>query len=246
MQLWRMKLKAFTIHLLLSVFIISLFLLVVTQFWYPGLLFNLENVWQGLEILIPVDAILGPVLTLILFAPGKKNLKLDLSVIALIQIGALFYGGMLIYQQRPVALAFVVDRFETVLANEDYVKDIRLKKANSPFSPSLSYVLPAQSDKERTRMLIEGTNIKAIGKRHVPITPNIAAIKKASLKPSSLTHISEHEKRRLEEFIQQNESRKELLLFPVQSSTYDAAILVFNINTEEVVQYLDIYPWVKP
>jgi hypothetical protein len=149
MQLWRMKLKAFTIHLLLSVFIISLFLLVVTQFWYPGLLFNLENVWQGLEILIPVDAILGPVLTLILFAPGKKNLKLDLSVIALIQIGALFYGGMLIYQQRPVALAFVVDRFETVLANEDYVKDIRLKKSKLPFF-SLTIVCTSSPIRQRT------------------------------------------------------------------------------------------------
>jgi hypothetical protein len=34
-------------------------------------------------------------------------------------------------------------------------------------------------------------------------------------------------------------------LLPVQSSTYDAAILVFNTNTIEVVQYLDISPWKK-
>lgn len=245
MQLWRMKLKAFTIHLLLSVLVISLFLLVVTQFWYPGQLFAIENVWQGLEILIPVDAILGPVLTLVLFIPGKKNLKFDLSIIALIQIGALFYGGMLIYQQRPVVLAFVIDRFETVLANEGYAADISTRNANTLFSPALSYVLPAQSAEERSHFLIEGISIKAIGERHVPIDKNIDALVKAALKPSSLKHINEHENELLKKFMQQDGSRKDLILLPVQSSTYDAAILVFNTNTIEVVQYLDISPWKK-
>ena len=52
---------------------------VIMSHWFPGYLFELENVWQGLRILVPVDAILGPLLTLIIFVPGKKGLKGDFS-----------------------------------------------------------------------------------------------------------------------------------------------------------------------
>ncbi len=77
-MLWRSKLYAFSIHLLFSATIIGIFMLIVTKFWFPDILFALENVWQGLQILIPTDAILGPVLTLVLFVPGKKGLVGDL------------------------------------------------------------------------------------------------------------------------------------------------------------------------
>ena len=116
----QIRFKAFGIHLALSIAVILIFLLIVTQFWYPGPLFKLEGVWQGLQILIPVDAVLDPILTLLLYVPGKKGLKLDLTIIAVLQVGALAYGGMLIYKQRPVAYAFVADRFGVVLASEEY------------------------------------------------------------------------------------------------------------------------------
>ena len=80
---WRVKLFAFFIHLIFSAMIIGIFMLVVTQLWFPDILFALENTWQGLKILIPVDAILGPVLTFVLFVPGKKGLKIDLTLIAI-------------------------------------------------------------------------------------------------------------------------------------------------------------------
>ena len=241
---WREKLKAFTLHLLISVLVITLFLLVISQFWYPEALFKLENAWQGLQILIPVDAILGPLLTLIVFVPGKKSLKLDLSIIAALQVSALIYGGILIYQQRPIALAFVIDRFETVLASESYASDIPLERfKDNKNSPLLTFVLPAQSVKEKSQSLLNGVNIKKRGERHYPIIENIELMKKVSIQPASLTLTTQEEKNRLAEFMKSYQSNKALLLFPVQSSTYDAVILVLDSNTGVVDRYLDIYPW---
>jgi len=244
MKLWRVKLKAFLIHLLLSAVIISLFFLVVSQIWFPDVLFKLENVWQGLEILIPVDAILGPLLTLVVFVPGKKRLKLDLSIIAALQVSALTYGGVLIYHQRPIALAFVIDRFETVIASESYVDDLPLDRfKDHESSPLLTFVLPAQSEKERSRFLLDGINIKKMGERHYPIIEYIDQMKKASIQPDSLAPTTQKEKNRLSKFMKNYQSNPNLLLFPVQSSTYDAAILVLDSNTGMVDSYLDISPW---
>jgi hypothetical protein len=44
------------------------------------------------------DLALGPLLTLIVFEPGKPSLKFDLSCIVLLQLGALLYGGTIINQ----------------------------------------------------------------------------------------------------------------------------------------------------
>ena len=84
-KVWQLKLVAFFIHLLFSALLIGCFMIIVTQVWFPDVLFRLENVWEGLQILIPVDAILGPVLTLILFVPGKKGLLSDLIIIVVIR-----------------------------------------------------------------------------------------------------------------------------------------------------------------
>jgi hypothetical protein len=74
--------------------------------------------WHVLRVLISVDLVVGPLLTLIVFKPGKRGLEFDLCVIALVQIVALIYGAETIYRQRPYFTVFAVDRFH-VLARED-------------------------------------------------------------------------------------------------------------------------------
>ena len=48
----------------------------------------------------------------------KKSLKMDLAVIIIIQLSALFYGIYSIFEGRPAWLAYNVDRFELVRNNE--------------------------------------------------------------------------------------------------------------------------------
>jgi len=241
----QIRFKAFGIHLALSIIVIMLFLLIVTQIWYPGPLFKLEGVWQGLQILIPVDAILGPILTLLLYVPGKKGLKLDLTVIAVLQVGALAYGGMLIYKQRPVAYAFVADRFEVVLASESYFYDIpteRFTDYNGSF-PFITYVLPPQSSQERAYFLINGINIKKLAERHYPIGQYIDTIAKESIDLDKLRQTNEKSTLAIDNFLKEHGEKSEFIFLPLQSSTYQNIIAVINVETRSIKGYVDLDPW---
>ena len=110
------RLKAAGIHFLISALAVALVIVGSLYFWYPGLQAYAAGLVTLLTILVLVDVILGPALTLIVFKPGKKSLKFDLGVIASIQLAALIFGVASIYQARPVYFAFVIDRFETVSA----------------------------------------------------------------------------------------------------------------------------------
>jgi hypothetical protein len=69
-------------------------------------------------ILVSVDVILGPLITLSIFNRGKPwvVLRRDLAVIGLIQLAALSYGLWTVFIVRPVHLVFEYDRFRVVHA----------------------------------------------------------------------------------------------------------------------------------
>lgn len=112
------RLRASALHLLCSAAVLSLFLTVIMLFWYPSPYFQADGGWTVLRILILVDLVLGPLLTLIVYQPGKPSLRFDMSCIVLMQVGALLYGGLTIYQGRPEFVVFAVDRFTTVAPAE--------------------------------------------------------------------------------------------------------------------------------
>ena len=108
------RLRAFLVHLSLSAAVVGTAFAVVFFIWYPQPYFKVVGAWYLVRILFIVDVVLGPLLTFIVFKPGKPGLKFDLTVIALVQVAALIYGGTIIYQERPYYLVFAVDRFELV------------------------------------------------------------------------------------------------------------------------------------
>ena len=100
--------------LLLGMAVFALFRFV----WYPDALFTLAGAGKLLFLVVGIDVVLGPLLTLIVFNPRKKSLIWDLAVILAVQIGALGYGVWVMAQSRPVFLVAVIDRLEVVSANE--------------------------------------------------------------------------------------------------------------------------------
>jgi hypothetical protein len=66
--------------------------LVIYYIWYPKPFFGISNTIEPLKLLILVDVIIGPLLTFIVYKKNKSTLVMDLSIIALLQIGAFFYG----------------------------------------------------------------------------------------------------------------------------------------------------------
>lgn len=106
--------QAFCLHLTLSLLAFSTLVFAMLALWFPGELFLLDGGWQGLKLVAMVDLVLGPALTLLLYKPGKPKLKLDLTLIASIQIAALGYGFVATYQQRTVAVVFAEGRLTTL------------------------------------------------------------------------------------------------------------------------------------
>ncbi len=108
------KLRAFLIHLSISTLVVGTVLAVIYFLWYPDPYLRISGAAKVIGMLIGVDLILGPSLTLMLFKPKKPGLVFDLSVIAVVQLAALVYGAASIYEERPYYLVFSVDRFEVV------------------------------------------------------------------------------------------------------------------------------------
>ena len=93
--------QAFGIHLAISIAIFLILLAVIIFYWYPGIFINAGG-WQGIKIVAGIDIILGPMLTLIVFNPIKKELSRDLTIIAVLQFSSLSVGTWLISQERPL------------------------------------------------------------------------------------------------------------------------------------------------
>ena len=110
--------SASAIHLALSLLVFVSFIAVLYFFWYPGNLFFMDGGWEGVKLVAMVDVVLGPLLTFLLFKPGKPGLKLDMSLIAGVQIAALLYGIYTTYNQRIVALVYADERFNTLTMAE--------------------------------------------------------------------------------------------------------------------------------
>jgi hypothetical protein len=110
--------QAAPIHLLISAVIATLVVSSMLLLWYPQPFFTAAGGATLLILMIGVDVIIGPLLTLIVYDPRKKSLMWDLAIIATLQVAALMYGVYVMFDARPVYAVFAADRFELVSANE--------------------------------------------------------------------------------------------------------------------------------
>ena len=147
--------RAFLIHLGISASVVGLAILVIFAFWYPPPYFQVIGTWSVLRVLIAVDLVLGPLLTLLVFRRGKKRLVFDMSVIVAIQVSALVYGLAVIYQERPYAAVFVVDRFEILTRSEVDLSRATPDLRHKPLRGPLLAVALVPTDMEERIALIE-------------------------------------------------------------------------------------------
>jgi hypothetical protein len=124
--------KAFLIHLALSASVGLAVIAAMLLVWYPPPYFIATGGNDVVMILVGVDVVLGPLITLVVFNPAKalRLIRLDLAVIAVLQLGALAYGIHVVAIARPVYMVFTVDRFDLVLAND--LRDEELARVTDP------------------------------------------------------------------------------------------------------------------
>jgi hypothetical protein len=115
-----MRWRAASLHLGACLLIAALAALLVFLCWYPWPFAAITDVAPVFLMLVGIDIAVGPALTLVVAKPTKHRAELvrDLSVIAILQLGALAYGLHSVASARPVALVFEADLLRLVTASD--------------------------------------------------------------------------------------------------------------------------------
>jgi hypothetical protein len=164
--------KAAGIHLLISIFIAAAVVAAMLLIWYPSPYFKAMGGGGLLMLVVGVDVVLGPLITLIIFNTKKKSLKFDLMCVAIVQIIALAYGVSTMFQARPAYTVFNKDRFDVVIAADMSDKE-RAKVTNAAFKsipltgPQLVAMDVPTDMKEIQRMLESGIDSRAFSQYYV-------------------------------------------------------------------------------
>lgn len=112
------KLKFAGLHLLISASIVITFLFFSYTFWYGNIYYDISGAWVPSKMLLMIDVILGPLLSFIIYKKGKKNLKVDLFIIGLIQIFAFIYGAYTLFLGKPSLVVLKQNTFEIIIEKE--------------------------------------------------------------------------------------------------------------------------------
>ena len=117
---WKQRLTASAIHLGISLAIAMVAAALVFGLWYPFPYRDTSGGRALFLIVVAVDVVLGPLITLTVFNKNKPRDELvrDLIIVGLIQLSALGYGLWTVAVARPVHLVFEYDRFRVVHAIE--------------------------------------------------------------------------------------------------------------------------------
>lgn len=167
----RHRARAAGLHLLISAAVAALAAVLVFALWYPGPYRLLAGGRDLFRLVMSVDVIIGPLLTFAVFsvAKPKTELRRDLAIVGAIQIAALVYGLQTVYEARPIAMVFEVDRFKLVTASSVSLDD--LPNAAPPYrtlpqaGPQLLGTRRPQQGDERNDALFKGAAGVDIGDR---------------------------------------------------------------------------------
>ncbi len=106
--------QAFLTHLTVSAALFLVLSYLIVFHWYPDFYFFLDGGNRAIATIFFVDVVLGPGLTLLVFKPGKKYLKFDMTMVLLVQLSALVWGVNNVYSERPATAVFYLGKFACI------------------------------------------------------------------------------------------------------------------------------------
>ena len=242
-RLFPAKLRAALIHIGISAAIFLVFLYLILVEWYPPPFFTTDGGWNGVVIMVLVDIVLGPALTFIIFNPRKsrKEILLDLSIVAVVQLGALAWGGYTVYNQRPVAVVEWEGTLhplttEPLHAQEKSLAD--LQQFGVGPRPLIRAEPPKTKDEVGTMMELAFN--KGIGETQQfwmfrSFKGALVEIRKRALDIVAVTKAHAEINAELDKFLRQNAGKKaEDFLYLKFAGRYKDAIFVFDAAGDQV------------
>jgi hypothetical protein len=244
------KIQAFLIHLGISASIVGALLLLMLTLWYPQPWFAQDGGWHVFRLILLVDVVLGPTLTLVVFRRGKRELGRDLTIIATIQAAALAYGAVLMFLYRPAFLVYAENNFFTVpwpdikLATRDLARVELFAAARGPGTVMLR--LP-RDPAEQARIFAaaragggDGDRVViAMGDFYQAMTPEFwQLILNRSANITAQAADNPDIKREFERFRAGNQQPLESLAFVPVVCRYGVIMLIFDRKTQALVDWL--------
>jgi len=167
-------LRATGLHFLGSVLVAALAAGLVFGVWYPTAFAYLAGGRELFLLVVSVDVVCGPLLTLVLFNTAKPRAELlrDIGLVVLIQLTALGYGVWTVWMARPLYLVQEVDRFRVIAAPDIEVQALlKLPAELQPHllsGPMTVGIRPPKDEQERLTVMMES----AVGGRDYSQRPN--------------------------------------------------------------------------
>ncbi len=243
---WRERGKAAGYHFLMSL-TVAVAVTIPLVFWlYPAPFFQAAGGMHLLLIILGIDVVLGPFLTFCIFNRAKKSLKMDLAIIAGIQICALIYGLYATIQSRPVFMTYVIDRFEAVsfadVDPEELLKGPPEIQSIRWGHPKMAYAERPSNQEERDLLLfsaLQGVDLNRLFRYYKP-----AHLAKPQIieRAQPIEKLNEfNDPRKVEKFLAPHRQIP-LAFVPMQGIRRDLTALV-NAKTGDLVEVVDLRPW---
>jgi hypothetical protein len=206
------RLKLFSLHLLSSATVLTLILGGLYFGWYrwPG--WYLTDVKRVILIMVSVDVILGPTLTLII-ANQKKSRRVlarDVGIIVLVQLCALTYGCLQLWGGRPLYYAYSEGVLQLVQAYDIDANEAKLGREQNPALAPHWYSLPRwiwaplPQDPEASEKIVMaaisgGDDITSMPRYFKPWEDGAQSLRSQLKKVDNVTYFAKSEKKMLKE-----------------------------------------------
>jgi hypothetical protein len=206
----RFRFKAFLLHLLSSAIVLTLILGALYLGWYrwPG--WHLTDVTRVVLVMICVDVVLGPSLTFIVANKSKsaRELTRDIGIIVAVQLCALIYGSVSLWNGRPLYYAFSENLLQLVQAYDIDDAEADAGRRQNPTLAPHWYSLPRwiwaplpedseESKKIVTSAITGGDDVISMPKYFKPWDDGLPSLRKQLKTVDKVAYFAKSEKEKL-------------------------------------------------
>lgn len=241
--------QASGLHLSISAVIAIVVLALMLGVWYPRPLFEAEGGLGLVFILVGVDVVIGPLITLIIFKSGKWGLRFDLWTIATLQLAALIFGGHVMFEARPVFLVLVKGQFEVTTASE--LRPQWLEEALRPefrklpmTGPTMvAFEMPA-GEKDNQAMvftaLFEGRDLQHYPKYYVPYAERARSELSSALAIDKVRRQSPEVARVIDAYLKESGRRDTDVRYYPMRTRYEWIAVLVDAKSGDLVKMLRV------
>lgn len=225
--------QAFALHILVSLLLFVVLAATIYYWWYPGFLFRYDGGIDGMKLIAGVDFFIGPVLTLMVYKPGKKGMAFDLCCIAVAQALCLIGGMWTVWQTRPVAVVYAAGSY-AVTNQRGYAAQghdvASIPALNVRWPVSLAVALPP-GDEESISSLwaLAGSSVQYNVDNYVPYADVISVLASKGKKAADIKDV-QGDLQSLEN------ARPEIRFFPMTTTEYVGYVAV-NSGNGDIVEF---------